>query len=142
MDDEFRTLRRHGYRLTPQRETIMKFMKITPGHPTAEEVFTYVRKSFPSISFSTVYNTLRTLKKVGLIRELAYNPSRFESSVEDHYHVICLKCNHIADFMWPPLKEVQGEVEKQTEYQIAEQDVGFFGLCPGCRSREKEEIRN
>jgi len=138
LDEEFRALRRHGYRLTPQRETIMKFMKTTPGHPTAEEVFSYVKQSFPSISFSTVYNTLRTLKKVGLIRELAYNPSRFESNVGDHYHVVCLNCNHIANFIWPSMKELQEEVEKQTNFRIAAQDVGFFGLCPGCRSKEKE----
>ncbi len=138
MEENFKKLRQEGFRLTPQRASIMKFMRDNLSHPTAEEIFNHIRKEFPSISFSTVYNTLRTLREAGLIRELLYSPSRFDSNLEDHCHLVCIDCNKIEDFVYSDANRMKTEVSYQTRFEVESCDVGIFGLCPGCRDKERE----
>lgn len=141
MEESFRRLREEGFRLTPQRASIMRFMEGNLNHPTAEEIFNYVRKEFPSISFSTVYNNLRTLEAAGLVKELLYDPSRFDSNLEEHCHIVCVSCNRIEDFNWPRIKGFKSEVNKQTRFSVKNYDIGIFGICPRCRGKGKSEQR-
>jgi len=52
--------------LTPQRKAVLRAIQGTDHHPTASEVFAAAQALLPSISFATVYNSLRYLKEASL----------------------------------------------------------------------------
>ena len=57
-----------GRALTPQRRAVLRVVAESDGHLTANEIFEAARKALPSISFATVYNSLKYLRAAGLIR--------------------------------------------------------------------------
>lgn len=52
-----------GFKLTPQRLAILSYLKGNEKHPSADEVYRAVVRRFPTMSFATVYNTLKMLKQ-------------------------------------------------------------------------------
>ena len=65
--------------LTKQREVVLQVIRDAEQHLTANEVFVAAKDLLPSISFATVYNSLRFLKDSGLILEITFGngASRF-----------------------------------------------------------------
>ncbi|HQU94051.1 MAG TPA: transcriptional repressor, partial [Pyrinomonadaceae bacterium] len=53
--------------LTKQREVVLQVIRDAHEHLTANEVFTAAKGLLPTISFATVYNSLRYLKQSGHI---------------------------------------------------------------------------
>jgi len=78
-----------GLRHTPQRELVYGMLLSQRDHPTAEEIFTRVKGSLPSISLATVYNCLETLVSCGLVRQvnLERGPSRYCPNLHEHAHL-------------------------------------------------------
>src|SRR5215471_13319067 len=89
--------------LTPQRQAVLRAIRASDEHPTASDVFSQARKWMPSISFATVYNSLRYLKEAGLIREINFGDgaSRYDRETDRHDHAICTGCGKLVDFDLP-----------------------------------------
>lgn len=133
-------LREAGIRLTPQRQAILEFLRSTNGHPTAEEVYENVRRAFPGISLGTVYNTLNLFAERRLIRALFHpdKTSRFDGSVDRHFHIVCERCGAIhdhtpGDTSW--LASLAKDAAAASGFHIVRHEVEFFGLCPACQLR-------
>ena len=79
---------------TKQREAILKILRNTRSHPTADQIYDEVRKDIPNISKGTVYRNLQVLEEDGAITELKINgtQSRYEVKQESHYHFRCENC--------------------------------------------------
>ena len=58
--------------LTKQRRAVLRAIRESDEHLTANEVFERARRLLPRISFATVYNSLRYLKNEGLIVEIRF----------------------------------------------------------------------
>src|SRR5699024_1645598 len=82
------TLKESGVRITPQRHAVLEYLLTSETHPTADEIYKALEGKFPNMSVATVYNNLRVLREIGLIRELTYgdDSSRFDCNMTDHYH--------------------------------------------------------
>lgn len=129
------TLKASGVRITPQRHAVLEYLLTSQTHPTADEVYKALKGQFPSMSVATVYNNLRVLKEVGLVRELTYgdDSSRFDSNMTDHYHIMCNSCGKIVDFHYPPLDEVESLAEKVTGFDVSYHRMELYGLCEDCQ---------
>ncbi len=119
-------------KMTPQRAAIIKYLEGNTSHPSAEDIFESVRKKYPMISFTTVYNTLQTLKDRDRVWELNIDDERkrYDPNVKLHHHLICTRCKNIVDIFMDfqldvPEEEAQG-------YMISGRHVEFYGLCPKC----------
>ena len=102
--DRFReTCREEGLRLTPQKQEVFRILASTVSHPTAHEVFEEVQKSFPKISFATVYDNLRKFKELELIQEMNCGEgcSRFDANMDQHHHAIDRKTGKVMDVTLP-----------------------------------------
>ncbi len=53
-----------------QREAIKKQLMQRNDHPTADMVYTDIRKEYPNISLGTVYRNLALLSELGEIKRL------------------------------------------------------------------------
>lgn len=110
-------LKEHGYKITKPREWIVQYLDGNKNHPTALDIFDDIRKNEKSVSFATVYNTLETLVKSGVVTEIAIDSqsSRFDPDVSDHAHFVCTKCKKVfdvySDSIKAAFKDVPGKVE-------------------------------
>lgn len=99
--DELKSLlTEKSLRITHQRLQILKILKSTYSHPTAEEIYLNLKTDFPTMSFATVYKTLDTLAKHDIIRKIKTNDQsvHFDADTSHHHHMLCLKTNKIIDY--------------------------------------------
>lgn len=97
VEDLVNLLKQNGLKVTPQRLAILRLLA-KGGHYTGEQIFETLRKEEPSISLSTVYNTLETLKKAGIINSFELNGvTWYEMRKVPHINVYCVDTEEIID---------------------------------------------
>jgi Fe2+ or Zn2+ uptake regulation protein len=99
-------LRDSGIQPSAQRVAVARYILATDEHPTADEVWRRVKVGFPQISRATVYNTLHTLVKRGLLRQhtLAEGRVVFDPNVGPHHHFIDESSGRVFDVPWDTIK--------------------------------------
>jgi Fur family peroxide stress response transcriptional regulator len=123
-----------GIKLTPQRVAILDYLEGNNNHPSAEEIYAAIKENFPTMSFSTVYSTLETLRKRGELLELTIDPERrrYDPDTGNHHHLICLHCRKIVDVHMDFPISVPDEQVKA--FEVTGNHVEFYGICPECKS--------
>ena len=132
------SLRQEGLRLTPQRLAICQLLVNNGEHPSAQSIYEQLRPDYPSLSLTTVYNTLEALVRLGAIHNLGNDVSgtvRYDAETTAHANLICTSCNRIVDFHSPHVQALTDEVNDQSGYQIAGARVLYYGLCEQCQNR-------
>ncbi len=134
MDKEkLRCLKEAGLKLTPQRIAILDYLENNTTHPSAEDVYNALKDRFPSMSFATVYNTLKVLVEKGMLLELNIDNTkkRFDPFTHPHHHFICKNCGYIHDVNSSFEIFVPDELK---DFEVNNFQVVFVGLCPKCKS--------
>jgi len=128
--------RSQGLRLTHQRLEVFRELLSTPGHPSAEDVCQRVRRRLPSISLDTVYRTIYTFERCGVVKRLSALDERirFDSNLEPHHHLVCVRCRQIEDFYWPDFAAMEKPEEVEMWGEIHTEHVELRGLCKNCRT--------
>ncbi len=135
-----KTLRKERHlRMTRQRQGILEELRKTDTHPSADEIFSRVRRHMPRISLGTVYRNLEILSELGEIQtiEMAGSLKRFDGIAENHYHIRCLICDRLVDAPLTVSAELENAVQAQTDFRICGHKLEFTGICPDCRRRQK-----
>ena len=86
--------------LTKQREVVSQVIRAAEHYLTANEFFEESKNRLPTISFATVYNSLRYLTEAGHIAEIQFGFSganRFDAKTTRHDHAICNQCGKLVD---------------------------------------------
>ncbi len=122
-------------KVTPQRLAIYKVLYETTSHPTAEDIYTALRQTHPTMSLATVYKTLDALKKADLATELNIgdDSSRYDATIKSHPHMICLSCGKVLDLHTQSLQTFKENVQKETDFDIVSEKVYFYGTCTDCK---------
>ncbi|CAD5244460.1 Fur family transcriptional regulator [Thermococcus camini] len=83
-------LKESGYKLTPQRLKLIEVLEeLGPSHPSLTEVLAEIRDDFPTMSFSTLYSNLITLKELKLVELFSLDgETRVELNTEPHINLI------------------------------------------------------
>jgi Fur family peroxide stress response transcriptional regulator len=130
-------LRERGYRLTPQRMTVLKTLIGSQEHLSVEEIYERIRIDYPMTGLATIYKTVALLKEMGVISELNLSGSntRYDGSNNGpHPHFVCDVCHAIIDLDNGILKDLAETVAERSGYQIVKTRLDFFGTCPNCQS--------
>jgi Fur family peroxide stress response transcriptional regulator len=124
--------------LTPQRQAVLREIRAREDHPTAGEVFEGARKRLPSISFATVYNSLRYLKAAGLIHEIRFGDgaSRYDRETDRHDHAICTCCGKLVDFDLPQCGDLLRVAARKSKFKPESVHLTLRGVCPDCVTDE------
>ena len=132
-------LRGRGYKATPQRVAICRFSLSSREHPSVQRIYAEVKEIHPTISLATVYKTLHILTEFGLIQELDFSngQARFDSYVEPHINLVCLRCGNIRDMEDPAAREMVARIAATAEFTRTGQRLDVYGICKTCRSRTK-----
>jgi len=128
-------LREHGLRATSQRIEILSAVQDGEGHPTAEEVWEQAREAQPTLSLSTVYDTLSRFVEIGLLEELhaGEGPTRYEFFDGPHVNVVCTGCGAVEDADSGEIATLIEEAEASSTFEVPPQPVELEGRCTDCQ---------
>jgi Fur family peroxide stress response transcriptional regulator len=126
-------LARAGLRFTPQRRQVYGTLLEKRDHPSAEEVFIRVKAQMPDISMATVYNTLDTLVKCGLVRQVNHErgATRYCSNMQEHHHFHCDVCGGVFDIE-PDPRTGRWDIRLPKGFRMSHFEILFRGTCPDC----------
>ena len=129
-----KTLRNHSMKITPQRLMIFKILENNTSHPSAEEVFKRVKKIYPTVSFTTIYKTLETLRDLGEVQELIIDEDRkhYDPNTDIHHHIICSNCKKILDIFEDFSQHVKMPDTLKKDYTVSGFQISFHGMCKNC----------
>jgi Fur family peroxide stress response transcriptional regulator len=129
--------RKTGLKLTPQRLTIYKELASSKEHPSANMLWSKVKKIYPNISLDTVNRTLLTLTKIGaaFVVEGSGDVKRFDGGMENHQHFRCTQCRRIIDFDHKPFGSIAIPAELANSFLITRSTVYLEGICRYCQKK-------
>ena len=123
--------------LTRQREVVLSVIQESVEHLTASEVFADAKVKLSSISFATVYNSLRFLKDVGHIAEIDFGNGarRFDRMTSRHDHAICTKCGKLVDVEMEHSADLVNQAAAMSNFRPEYIEFTLRGICPDCINR-------
>jgi Fur family ferric uptake transcriptional regulator len=127
-----------GLRMTNQRALILEIIR--QGHLDADEVYRQARDKQPRLSLSTVYRTLRILKKLGLVDELHFEETHHHYEVKpstEHHHLVCLGCGKIVEFECSLSQRMRQDIARKKGFEVTGVEVNMTGYCAKCRQGRK-----
>jgi Fe2+ or Zn2+ uptake regulation protein len=130
-------LKSNNLKITHQRLAILKYLDTHMTHPTADEIYSELKKKNPALSKTTIYNALETLQKNNLVQNLTISSSeqRYEIKEKMHHHFLCKKCGKIIDIeiTCPNINKIlkQG-------HHVMEVHGYFKGYCKECLKKDKK----
>ena len=133
------TLRQHGYKLTPQRRSVIRTIASTQDHLTPAAIYQKVHQDQPSIGLATIYRTLDILAKLDLICELHAGGSCHSYTIGapgHHHHLICSNCGEVIDFAGYDLTKLEQRLSRETGFEIEGHLLEFIGLCQNCQQED------
>lgn len=121
-----------GLKLTIQRSAILEFLENTIEHPSAEVVYNHIHKQFPSITLSTVYNTLESFVEKKIICKIFSldGKSRYDAKVMKHHHFYDKNTGQIIDIYDEELNNIMSEYVSQKKMEkitIEDFHIDFTG---------------
>ena len=117
-----------------QRELIKEFLLTRKDHPTADIVYSNVRRENPNISLGTVYRNLTCLAEDGEINRLNVGDGvdHFDADTTPHYHFVCTDCGSVVDLEMESIESITDAAAANFEGYIAGHRTYFYGLCANC----------
>ena len=126
--------RKAGLRLTPQRIEIFRELALAKDHPSAEMLHLRLSEKMPTLSLDTVYRTLGTFARHGLVNkvETVESQARFEAAHVVHHHLVCENCKQIMDFQWQYIDEAALPETVAGWGKVDRKSVIAYGTCKKC----------
>lgn len=121
-------------RYSKQKEEVLKIVLESCNHPDAKDVHKRAKKIIPNISLGTVYRNLNTLSEEGLIKKVSLENGndRFDKTLINHNHVICMKCGKMCDVNVLLEKSIVDKIENETGFKITDSNFNINGICKDC----------
>lgn len=124
-------LKKHNIRLSIRRLKVLEYLCNNQNHPTVDQIYVNLHKDVPTLSKTTIYNTLHTLVKLGLVRiiNIEDNETRYDILTEDHGHFKCENCGKIFNFNVGLNSFTTDEL---SGFRIMDRNLYFKGICQKC----------
>jgi Fur family ferric uptake transcriptional regulator len=135
-----RRLQQAGLRVTRPRVAVLAAVHDN-AHADTETIIRAVRTDHGDVSHQAVYDVLRALTEVGIVRRIQPlgSVARYESRVDDnHHHVVCRSCGAIADVDCAVGEAPCLTATDSQGYAIDEAEVIYWGRCPACGTPETD----
>ena len=135
-------LKSHGIRPSVQRVAIMKYLMEHHTHPTAETIYVDLRETVPTLSRTTVYNTLQLLASCHAINILSIDKRNmhYDGRTEPHAHFLCQCCGKIVDV------EVDAHLHEHLysseQFKVEQVELNYTGVCHECACKAQASDEN
>lgn len=126
-------LRQFSIKPSVQRSAVMHFMLKNRIHPTIDEIYMALSPTMPTLSKTTVYNTLDLFVEKGAVRALAIDEKnvRYDVDISAHGHFMCRNCGKVYDVF--DLKPTMFQIPNSDNFKIDSVEISYFGVCKSCQ---------
>jgi Fur family ferric uptake transcriptional regulator len=129
-------LRQAGYRLTQPRLAVLQVLQENSEYLSPTEIYERGRTLYPSLGLVTVYRTLETLDRLGLVRRVhgrgnCHGYAR-ANSARGHY-LVCHRCSQVIEFPCEGMEGLIEAVRQRSGFTVEEHLLELVGLCPACQ---------
>lgn len=134
-DEAFNRLLSHNIRPSLQRLEIMRYLLTHKTHPTVDEVYRGLNKKIPTLSRTTVYNTLRMFYEKGAAQIITIDEHRvcYDGDIHPHVHFFCNRCEVVYDMMDEKAPAVYRH--DLNGFLVEDTQLYYRGICPSCRAK-------
>jgi Fur family ferric uptake transcriptional regulator/Fur family peroxide stress response transcriptional regulator len=128
-------LQQFGIKPSLQRIAVMNYLLKNYNHPTVDMIFSSLYEFIPTLSKTTVYNTLKLLAQQGVIMEITIDEKnvRYDGDISQHAHFQCKNCGCIRDIH---IKNTETISDNETgDLLITESQLYYKGYCEECKKK-------
>lgn len=134
-DEAYQRLVSRDIRPSLQRLEIMRFLLTHKTHPTVEDVYKGLYRKIPTLSRTTVYNTLRMFYEKGAAQMITIDEHRvcYDGDLHPHVHFFCYHCEKVYDLM-----DEEAPVQYRGDlngFLVQDSQLYYRGICPQCRAK-------
>ena len=136
--DVVEQLQSHHIKPSVQRMAIMSYLMEHRTHPTVDEIYTALAPSIPTLSKTTVYNTLKLLSEQGAAQTLTIDEHNtcYDAETHPHGHFLCKRCGKIYDLPYNN-SDKQAAVMDTDGHNVQETHYYYKGICKHCMEEER-----
>ncbi len=123
--------------LSKNQILVFKSFDLYPVHPTAQQLFAFMRQSYPKIGLTTVYRALDALVKRGKLQKIKGldNQIHYDHRLDLHPHFICMKCGKIADIDSNYWSVSVQKIERKMNVTCESVELNVQGVCSKCSEK-------
>ncbi len=128
-------LRDNGHKITPQRLAIAKVLAKSKGHPSVENIHHQLKKDFPTMSLATIYKNILLINSLGEVLELGFPDGQTDMMEKSLIPIDTSSVSSAKEFVdldLDSLDAMQKEVALETNFEILNRRLDFFGICSNC----------
>lgn len=124
----------HGINPSAQRIAILQHLFEHHTHPTIEDVYNDLHPELPTLSRTTVYNTLRMFSEHDVAQMITIDEHHvcYDGDMTPHSHFICTKCGKVLDIFDDPNNPQLTNVHLGEGFKVRDVKLYYKGLCPKC----------
>ena len=124
-----------GVKPSFQRLSVLKYLMDKKGHPSVDTIYQSLINEIPTLSRTTVYNTLNLLTEKDVVTALTIDETevRYDYIEEPHSHFQCMNCSRIVDI---GLNSNIYSIENVDGHRVLDTQINFKGICKNCLNEQ------
>lgn len=136
-NETFSRLTEHGIKPSMQRMAVMEYLMTHRTHPTVDEIYTALHPSMPTLSKTTVYNTLKLLTDKGAALQLTIDERNccYDADTTPHAHFLCTRCGRVYDLDLQSKRLMRAAI-LPPGFTPDEVQLNYRGCCAQCADAE------
>lgn len=124
----------HGIKPSVQRLQIYMYLHIYKNHPTVEMIFLALNPQMPTLSKTTIYNTMKLFVDHNIIQSVPIEDEavRYDADISPHAHFKCTACERVFDI------SIEGEkkdIVLPIGFQKSHEHIFIWGVCKDCNMK-------
>lgn len=139
MEKYKRILVMNGIKPTYHRIKILEYLDQNKTHPTADTIYNGLFATVPTLSKTTVYNTMDVFKAHHLVTAISITETelRYEYQGQMHQHFLCRSCGEIFDVYCDCENNHLTEIEGHRVENIS---CYLKGICRNCAIKINPQV--
>lgn len=136
-------MRARGFKWTPQREEIAKWVFLNHDHFTVEDILESLKAQDKKIPPATAYRVVQMLRDLEILLEHDFGEgAKYYEHVPGHPHhdhMVCKQCGAIFEFINEKIEELQLKIAEKIGFEIEDHSLVLFGTCKDCQTKNKSK---
>ena len=121
-----------GIKPSFQRLSILRYIMEQMDHPSVDKIYKNLLPTIPTLSKTTVYNTLNQMTEKGIIDAMNIDDTeiKYDFTEHPHAHFLCTNCGRIYDIS---LDSSVYQTQSIEGHQVVNTQINFKGICNNCK---------
>lgn len=121
-----------GIKPSFHRMKVLEYLVNKKNHPTVDTIYEDISPDIPTLSKTTIYNTLKTFQSSGIVQAITIedNEVKYDADIDKHAHFKCTECGLLYDI---PMDTKVLHLKSVGGHLIKESQLYFKGVCRSCQ---------